>query len=123
MPGVYKVDVDQGNIISQEMIDQLRPDMTEQQVQFILGTPLLIDVFHQNRWDYLYSQQPGGEARTQSRISLFFKDDHLIGVQGDFRPSSLIAEDTSKDVTIDVPKRKIDKTLFQKIKGLFGADH
>lgn len=122
IPGVYKVDVDQGNIISQEVIDQLRPNMTKQQVQFVLGTPLLVDVFHQNRWDYVYSQQPGGDARTQSRISLFFRDDRLTGVQGDYRPSSLVAEETAKETIVDVPKRDIDKTLFQKIKGLFGAD-
>lgn len=121
-PSVSKVDVDQGNIVTQEMVDQLHPHMTKQQVQFIMGTPLLIDVFHQKRWDYIYSQHPGGDVRTQKRISLFFDDERLAGVQGDFRPSSLPPAMETKETTVDLPKRKLEKTLFQKIKGVFGRD-
>src|SRR3546814_20220346 len=53
-PGVYKVDIQQGNVVTQDMIDQLRPGLTRQQVRFILGNPLITDTFHANRWDYLY---------------------------------------------------------------------
>ena len=59
-PGVYKIDIQQGNVVTQDMIDQLRPGMTRRQVRFIMGNPLLVDTFHANRWDYLYSLQPGG---------------------------------------------------------------
>lgn len=86
-PGVYKIDIQQGNVITQDMIDQLRPGMTRSQVRFIMGNPLIVDTFHTDRWDYLYSIQPGGGQRRQERISLFFNEqDQLINLSGDFRP-------------------------------------
>lgn len=87
VPGVYKVDVQQGNIITQDMIDQLRPGMTAQQVRFIMGTPLISDTFNPRRWDYLYSMEPGRQQRRQERISLTFDTEgRLTGLQGDFMP-------------------------------------
>ncbi len=71
-PGVYKIDIQQGNVVTQDMIDQLKPGMTQRQVRFIMGNPLITDTFHANRWDYLYSIQPGGRQRYQERISLMF---------------------------------------------------
>ena len=121
-PGVYAIDVDQGNIIDQEMIDQLRPDMNKRQVLYVLGTPMLANAFQKERWDYVFSVQPGSEDRLQKRMTLFFKDDKLSGVQGDFRPSSLPVISTSKDETVNVPKRDLDKTFFEKIAGIFSSD-
>ncbi|MBV2134926.1 outer membrane protein assembly factor BamE [Pseudomonas sp. MAP12] len=87
LPGVYKIDIQQGNVITQDMIDQLRPGMTRRQVRFIMGNPLITDTFHANRWDYLYSLQPGGGERQQERISLLFNsNDQLSGLAGDFMP-------------------------------------
>lgn len=86
-PGVYKVDIQQGNVVTQDMIDQLRPGMTRKQVRFIMGNPLITDTFHANRWDYLYSIQPGGSVRQQERVSLVFDgNDQLAGLAGDFMP-------------------------------------
>ena len=86
-PGVYKIDIQQGNVVTQDMIDQLRPGMTRKQVRFIMGNPLLTDTFHANRWDYLYSIQPGGGQRLQERVSLVFDgSDQLVGLAGDFMP-------------------------------------
>ncbi|WP_413043149.1 outer membrane protein assembly factor BamE [Pseudomonas sp. YJ42] len=86
-PGVYKVDIQQGNVVTQDMIDQLRPGMTRSQVRFIMGNPLITDTFHANRWDYLYSIQPGGSQRQQERVSLVFNaNDQLTGLAGDFKP-------------------------------------
>lgn len=86
-PGVYKIDIQQGNVVTQDMVDQLRPGMTRRQVRFIMGNPLIADTFHANRWDYLYSLQPGGGKRQQERISLEFDaNDQLSGISGDFRP-------------------------------------
>ena len=118
-PGVYAIDVQQGNIIDQDMINQLRPNMTKRQVLYIMGSPMLTDVFHQKRWDYIYSEQLGKEARMQKRMSLLFDGDNLMGVQGDFKPSSLPVMMPSKDVTVEVPARDLDKTLAEKLKGLF----
>ncbi|MGI3746327.1 MAG: outer membrane protein assembly factor BamE, partial [Janthinobacterium lividum] len=86
-PGVYKIDIQQGNVVTQDMIDQLRPGMTRRQVRFIMGNPLLTDTFHPERWDYLYSLQPGGGERQQERVSLIFNgNDQLASLSGDFKP-------------------------------------
>ncbi|MBJ9978089.1 outer membrane protein assembly factor BamE [Pseudomonas sp. S75] len=86
-PGVYKIDIQQGNVVTQDMIDQLRPGMTRRQVRFIMGNPLLQDTFNTNRWDYLYSLQPGGGKRQQERMSVNFNDsDQLVSLSGDFMP-------------------------------------
>ena len=122
IPGVYSIDIEQGNIINQDMVDQLRPKMTKRQVLYIMGSSMLVDVFHQKRWDYIYSEQPGGKPRRQKRLSLFFDGDELIGVQGDFRPSSLPVMTKSYDTTIEVPKRDLDKTLWGKMKRFWGED-
>lgn len=86
-PGVYKIDIQQGNVVTQDMVDQLKPGMSRSQVRFIMGTPLITDTFHANRWDYLYSIQPGGGERLQERVSLMFDgSDRLAGLVGDFMP-------------------------------------
>lgn len=86
-PGVYKIGIPQGNIITQEMVDQLRPGMTKRQVIFVMGTPLVRDPFHQDRWDYIYSYQPGGGERGQERVTVFFENDLLVSFTGDFVPT------------------------------------
>ncbi len=93
IPGVYKIDVQQGNVVTQEMVDQLRPGMTQRQVRFILGTPLLQDTFHPERWDYLYSMKSGRSDRVQERISLNFEDNRLVGLSGDFMPGTSTDEE------------------------------
>lgn len=85
-PGVYRIDIPQGNIITQEMVDQLRPGLTKRQVNFILGTPLIRDTFDQDRWDYVYSFQPGGGERAQEVLTVFFDDNgELSHFTGDFQ--------------------------------------
>jgi len=77
LPSFYSVPLRQGNYIDQALIDQLRPGMTRQQVQQLLGTPLVADPFHQNRWDYYYSYRQRGTAPEQRHIALFFTGDTL----------------------------------------------
>ncbi len=122
LPGVYTIDIEQGNMIDQAMVDQLRPNMSKRQVLYIMGSPMLSDTFHEQRWDYLYSDQPGGEARLQKRISLYFNGDNLAGVQGDFRPSQLPVIKESTEITVDIPKRDLDRTMWEKITGVFGSE-
>lgn len=86
-PGVYKISIPQGNIITQDMVDQLRPGMTKRQVIFVMGTPLVRDPYHQDRWDYVYNFQPGGGERGQERLSVVFEDDQLVSISGDFEPT------------------------------------
>ena len=85
-PGVHKVDIQQGNIVDQEMIDKLRPGMSMSQVQFVLGTPLVIDTFNQKRWDYFYSRvDPKGKG-SERQLQLSFDNEGLLqSVSGDFQ--------------------------------------
>jgi outer membrane protein assembly factor BamE len=79
---------------------------------------MVVDVFHQTRWDYIYSEQPTGESRVQKRISLYFDNDQLSGIQGDFRPGNQPELKVSAETTVDVPKRNLDKTLWEQLTGL-----
>ena len=75
----YKIDVQQGNVLTQEMVAQLKPGQTRDQVRFILGTPLITDIFHQQRWDYVYRFHNGQTgAIEQRKFSLFFDKDNLL---------------------------------------------
>jgi outer membrane protein assembly factor BamE len=77
LPEAHKIDIQQGNQVNAADLDRLKIGMTREQVKYLLGTPLLQDSFHQNRWDYLYYLQPGKEAARQSRVSLFFDGNTL----------------------------------------------
>lgn len=79
--GIYRPDVRQGNYVDQSLVNQLRPGMSKDQVQFLLGTPLLADPFHKERWDYVYRFQPGrGGKIEERRVTLFFQGDSLSRV-------------------------------------------
>lgn len=79
----YRIDVRQGNYVDQDMVARLRPGMTRDQVRFALGTPLVADMFHANRWDYVYRFQPGRGEPQLRRLVVFFEDDRLARVGGD----------------------------------------
>lgn len=79
----YKIDVRQGNFVTQEMVAQLKPGQTRDQVRFILGSPLVADIFHADRWDYVYRFKPGGGEVQERRLTVFFQDNQLARVAGD----------------------------------------
>jgi outer membrane protein assembly factor BamE len=83
----YRPDIQQGNFVSQEMLTQLKLGQTRDQVKFILGTPLLTDAFHANRWDYPFYLARGNGELTTSRVTVFFKDDKLERIDGGNLPS------------------------------------
>ena len=94
---MYRIDIQQGNVVNTKMLQKLRQGMTQQQVIYVLGTPLLQDVFHQDRWDYYFSLKPGkgsinhwfnfklggGGDRQQTRLQLYFKEQRLQKITGD----------------------------------------
>jgi len=82
LPSFYSAPVRQGNYIDQTMISQLHPGMTQQQVQRIMGTPLVVDPFHQNRWDYYYQYGNGSKITEQRHITLFFSGNTLEHIDG-----------------------------------------
>ena len=82
---VYKLDVQQGNILSQKDIDKLRPGLTKNQVVFVLGSPVVDDAFSDNKWVYLYTYKKSNENLTTSkRLELIFAEDKLVSASGDF---------------------------------------
>lgn len=85
---VYRAPKQQGNLITQAEVDQLKPDMNKEQVQFILGTPMIQDSFDTNRWDYIYTYDSGSGETDYQRISLFFENNALVQILGNIKPSS-----------------------------------
>jgi len=83
----YRMDIQQGNFVTQEMVSQLKPGMSKEQVRYILGTPLLTDVFHAERWDYVYYLDRRGELRDQRRLAVHFQDGKLARLDGDVAPA------------------------------------
>ena len=79
----HKIDIQQGNYVDQQMVAKLKPEMTRSQVRFILGTPLVADVFHPNRWDYVYLTGKAGDVRRQRKITIVFDGDRLKFIDGD----------------------------------------
>lgn len=121
LPGVHKIDIQQGNVITQEMVDKLKPGMDKSQVRFVLGTPPIVDVFHQERWDYVYSMQPGGDDREQRRISLFFDNEKLARMEGDVVPATGAREQQAgKETVVSVPTSNQKKGLFTRLKNAIG---
>ncbi len=94
-PGVYKIDVEQGNIVTREMVDQLKPGMSRRQVRFILGTPLLEDSFNQNRWDYLYVTRNGSDVIAEQQLTVFFEGDTLTRFAGTLTPNTETEAETT----------------------------
>ena len=86
-PGVYKLTIQQGNIVSQEMIDRLKPGMTRSQVQFVLGNPVLADSFERDRWNYVYTIDIPGQAIIERELIIVFENDRLLRFEGDYTPS------------------------------------
>lgn len=83
----YKIDIQQGNVVTQEMVARLQPGMTRAQVRFTLGTPLVVDPFRADRWDYVYLYMKQGAVTEQKRIKVVFKDDKLSHIEGDVVPA------------------------------------
>lgn len=88
---IYHLDIRQGNFVTQEMASQLKPGQTREQVRFVLGSPLLTDPFHGNRWDYVYRYDSGKGDVQQRRLTVYFEDNKLARVDGDVVPADINA--------------------------------
>jgi outer membrane protein assembly factor BamE len=107
----YRIDVRQGNYVSQEMVSQLKPGMSKDQVRFALGTPLLKDMFHDDRWDYVYLFQPGKGAPEERKIAVFFDaQGKLLRLGGDVIPAGtqpVVAAPAQRVVEITAPEAAV----------------
>lgn len=107
LPFVHKIDVQQGNVITQEMVAQLRKGMDKKKVQFVMGSPIIKDTFNDKRWDYVYTFQHRGGTVEKRRITLVFADDKLERVEGNVKAAEgEIEVDLHQDTTVDVPKNR-----------------
>ena len=86
LPKVYKIDIQQGNAISSEMLMKLKPGMTKAQVRFVLGTPLIRDTFHKERWDYVYVMRVKDIVIEKRHVVLNFVDELLKNITGEVIP-------------------------------------
>ncbi|HET9472218.1 MAG TPA: outer membrane protein assembly factor BamE, partial [Usitatibacter sp.] len=83
---VYKIDVEQGNFVTTDLVEKLKPGMTKGQVKQLLGTPLVTDIFHADRWDYYFDNAKAGKHLAHKRLTVRFKDDKLVSFDGDANP-------------------------------------
>ena len=86
-PGVHRINIQQGNVITQQMIDKLRPGMTKSQVRFVLGNAVVDNSLDVDRWDYIYTLSIAGRAEMETKLSVYFINERLSYFVGDFIPS------------------------------------
>lgn len=89
----YRIDIQQGNVVTQEMLAKLKPEMSRSQVKFVLGTPVVVDTFHPDRWDYFYKFDKAGNPREQRVLTLVFTDDKLKQIVGDVKAAPGLVTD------------------------------
>lgn len=106
----FKMEVQQGNVVTSKMLLQLRPGMTRSQVRYIMGTPLVVDSFRDNRWDYFYELRKEGKVVEKRRVILDFDKDSLVSVRGDVIPS---AENPEVKTIAETPQKKVEEAKDQ----------
>lgn len=101
---MYRPNIQQGNVIDQEMMDKVALGMDKRQVRYALGTPMLVDVFHQDRWDYVYTFGRGSKPKEMKRSALLFEDERLVRIEGDLQPRPLDQRpEPKKELLVEVP--------------------
>jgi outer membrane protein assembly factor BamE len=96
--GVYRLDVQQGNLVTQEQVAKVKPGMSRLDVRNLLGTPLLQDAFNGNRWDYAYSEDrnterklnPFGRSQQQFKVTVVFEAEKVVRIDGDASPVEIL---------------------------------
>ncbi|RYZ97549.1 MAG: outer membrane protein assembly factor BamE [Moraxellaceae bacterium] len=105
-PSVHKLNIQQGHIITQEMVDQLRLGMNKRQVRFVLGNTLLPNTFNDNRWDYYYSVRRGSHGEiTKHLYTVYFENDILVKAEGDYLPGPAPLSEDKSERYLDDSKR------------------
>jgi outer membrane protein assembly factor BamE len=85
---IHRIDIQQGNVVAPETFAKLKPGLSKADVRQLLGTPLLTDVFHANRWDYYFRYEQRGRLVEQNRFAVYFENDKLVRVEGGPTPSA-----------------------------------
>ena len=124
VPGVYQLDIQQGNVLDAPMLARLSPGMEKRKVRFILGTPMIVDTFNQDRWDYVYAYSQGGKGAEQRQITLFFENDRLMRIAGDVHPAEAVGERATRETLVIVPEERAAQgffSVFEPVFDIFGA--
>ena len=110
---MYRPNVQQGNVVTQEMMDKVQLGMDKRQVRYALGSPMLVDVFHQDRWDYVYTFGRGSTPKEITRVAMYFKDDQLVRIEGKLQPRPAHERpEPKKEVLVSVPDHKAENRPF-----------
>ena len=116
---VYKLDINQGNYLTQDQVDKVKVGQTRQQVRTVLGTPLLADPFHANRWDYVYEFQRQGRMLEHRQFTVYFVDDRLARWEGDEMPPPPAevarAGDATLDKSLSIAPKTVETTWLQDL--------
>lgn len=96
-PGVHRITIQQGNVVTQTMIDKLKPGMTKSQVHYVLGTTVIDDSLNADRWDYIYTIQVPGTLEIQKKLQIFFVEGRLSHFEGDYVPTDATEKDSEED--------------------------
>ena len=109
---VYRIDIPQGNYLEQKSIDKIQVGMTKEQVKFVLGSPVLIDSFDNDTWNYVYRFKSGRSKKldTQKSFTVKFEDDKLISAEGDFE----LSEDFNTPFNAPLPQSETETTTENK---------
>ncbi|MBX2859533.1 MAG: outer membrane protein assembly factor BamE [Cellvibrionaceae bacterium] len=94
-PGAYKVVIQQGNFIEEEMVEQLETGMNREQVNYIMGTPMVADTFNADRWDYFFNVKRGGKLLTNYHFKVYFEEGRLARWEGDYRKKNQTMDSTT----------------------------
>ena len=123
LPFVYKMTVQQGNILSEDMVDQLELGMSKAQVRYVLGTPLLTDMFHTDRWDYTYTIRRGHKPMEAKRLTLWFQDDQLVSIEGDLRPNPqrAVTAQENRQLVVEVPDWQDNRGIINRTLNTIGV--
>ena len=111
----YRIPIQQGNVVDQQLVNQLQPGMAKRQVRHLMGTAMLVDPFHQDRWDYVYTYRPSRGGSEERRVSLYFENDYLVRIEGDLKPEAADPAAPPRQTVVSVPDHEgpslVDKAL------------
>ena len=113
VPGMHRPSLQQGNLLTQDMVNELEPGMTKEQVEFVLGRPVHLNTFNIDQWDYVYTFEDRRGNTTRRHLSVTFENDVLAEIGGDYKPSGESEEDEPESVPVSELSESLDEDPFQ----------
>jgi len=115
---VHRIDIQQGNVVTLEKVNKLETGMDRNQARFVMGTPMVVDVFHQDRWNYVYYLKPGYDDPQEEQVALIFENDVLVKIDSSIKPSDEpdTGEQSTRQTALVVPpEERVPPGLFNTI--------